>query len=146
MKCIFCGYENNDNNIYCLKCGNKLKKDKTEYNRLHYHNSDTYNRKNLIKIGIVLVIALVSFILLASTITSNIILFNNTTNSTQYNTTNYSQVNNTTQIYLGNSNSYKFHYPNCQSAQQISPEHMVTFNSRDDAISQGYHPCGICNP
>ena len=158
MKCIMCGQENNDKNIYCLNCGNKLKEDKTQYNKVDYQYNDTYDRKSLVKIGIVFVIALISFILLASTITSDIVLFNNTTNTTQYNTTNnsqynninysqyYSQNNNTTLIYLGNSNSYKFHYPNCKSAQQISPEHLVTFNSRDDAISQGYHPCGLCNP
>ena len=49
--------------------------------------------------------------------------------------------------YIGNSNSKKFHYPYCNSAGQIKEKNKVLlYGSRDDAISQGYSPCKICNP
>lgn len=46
--------------------------------------------------------------------------------------------------YIGNKNSKKFHLPTCKTLP--SPENRVYFNSRDEAISQGYTPCGNCKP
>lgn len=48
--------------------------------------------------------------------------------------------------YVGNSNSKKFHFPSCSSVPTISPEHVVYFTTRDEAISAGYVPCKKCNP
>lgn len=48
--------------------------------------------------------------------------------------------------YVGNSNSGKFHNPSCQWALKIASYNKVTFNSREDAINQGYEPCKVCNP
>ena len=48
--------------------------------------------------------------------------------------------------YVGNSNTMKFHTPNCPSASKISDRNKVTFSSRDAAINNGYVPCKICNP
>ncbi|WP_223166089.1 thermonuclease family protein [Methanobrevibacter millerae] len=48
--------------------------------------------------------------------------------------------------YIGNSNSHKFHYPTCSSCSKIAEKNKVVFNSRDDAINQGYVPCKRCNP
>ena len=48
--------------------------------------------------------------------------------------------------YVGNSNSGKFHNPSCQWALKIAGYNKVTFNSREDAINQGYEPCKVCNP
>lgn len=43
--------------------------------------------------------------------------------------------------------SHKFHYPSCRSVKKISPSNYSTSNSsRDDLISRGYDPCGICHP
>ena len=48
--------------------------------------------------------------------------------------------------YIGNSNSGKFHKRGCRSVQKMSPNNMVGFSSRNEAIGQGYSPCGRCHP
>lgn len=48
--------------------------------------------------------------------------------------------------YVGNANSKKFHYSDCASAQKIKSSNRVSFNSRDEAISNGYVPCKRCKP
>lgn len=48
--------------------------------------------------------------------------------------------------YVGNSNTGKFHEFSCRWGQKISEHNKVTFNSRNEAISQGYQPCKVCNP
>lgn len=48
--------------------------------------------------------------------------------------------------YCGSKNSDVFHLSTCGSASQISPENMVTYSSREDAINQGKRPCKKCNP
>ena len=48
--------------------------------------------------------------------------------------------------YIGNSNTGKFHELSCRWGQKISSANKVTFNSRSDAINQGYQPCKVCNP
>lgn len=51
-----------------------------------------------------------------------------------------------TKAYLGNSSSRKFHYPTCQWAQKISPNHRVWFDSREQAVKAGYVACKVCKP
>lgn len=46
--------------------------------------------------------------------------------------------------YIGNKNSKKLHLPSCRSLP--NPENRIFFNSREEAISQGFLPCGICKP
>lgn len=48
--------------------------------------------------------------------------------------------------YIGNKNTKKFHYPNCGSVAQMKEKNKVPLDSREQAISQGYDPCGNCNP
>lgn len=48
--------------------------------------------------------------------------------------------------YIANANTGKFHYASCNSAQKIKDYNKVYLTSREDAISQGYVPCKICNP
>jgi hypothetical protein len=49
--------------------------------------------------------------------------------------------------YIGNSNTMKFHRPNCISIDQMSESNKVYLNgSRDDAVSRGYKPCKRCKP
>lgn len=48
--------------------------------------------------------------------------------------------------YIGNSNTGKFHKRSCPSVNKMSPHNMVGFSSRNDAIGQGYSPCGRCHP
>ncbi len=49
--------------------------------------------------------------------------------------------------YVLNINSMKFHYPNCYAAKKILPENRqdVTL-TREEIISNGFDPCGICDP
>lgn len=48
--------------------------------------------------------------------------------------------------YVANSNTGKFHEVSCKWGQKISDHNKVTFDSRNEAISQGYQPCKVCNP
>ncbi len=49
--------------------------------------------------------------------------------------------------YVCNMNSKKFHYPNCDSVNQMKEENrLYTNHSREELIAEGYKPCGNCNP
>lgn len=49
--------------------------------------------------------------------------------------------------YVVNTNTGKFHYPSCSSADQIKPTNRWDYNGiRDELISMGYQPCKRCNP
>lgn len=49
--------------------------------------------------------------------------------------------------YILNTDSAKFHYPNCHNAKDISPENRREYTgTRDELIAQGYSPCGNCDP
>lgn len=49
--------------------------------------------------------------------------------------------------YVLNTNTGKFHYPDCSSVDQIKPEHWLDFSgNREDVIARGYQPCKKCNP
>ncbi len=46
--------------------------------------------------------------------------------------------------YIGNKNSKKFHRPDCRALP--SEKNRVEFSSREEAVGNGYSPCGICRP
>jgi micrococcal nuclease len=46
--------------------------------------------------------------------------------------------------YHGNMSSMAFHQPDCKHFN--CKNCTVPFNTRDEAISDGYHPCGMCRP
>lgn len=49
--------------------------------------------------------------------------------------------------YVLNKNTYRFHYPECQSVNDMKEKNKVFSNeSRDDIIGAGYKPCGRCEP
>lgn len=49
--------------------------------------------------------------------------------------------------YILNTNSKKIHYPDCSSVGRMSEKNKKETNLyRDELISQGYDPCGICKP
>ena len=53
----------------------------------------------------------------------------------------------TGQTYVLNTNTHKFHYPSCSSADDIKASNRQEYTgSRDDLIAQGYVPCKRCNP
>lgn len=52
-----------------------------------------------------------------------------------------------TQEYIVNTNTKKFHLPNCKSAASIRTENREEYSgTRDELIKMGYEPCQVCNP
>ena len=49
--------------------------------------------------------------------------------------------------YVLNTNSKKFHYPDCKSAAKISESNREEYTgTREELIADGYSPCGNCDP
>ena len=48
--------------------------------------------------------------------------------------------------YIGNSNSKKFHLPDCRYASNIKEENIEKSHNRNYMINQGYSPCQNCKP
>lgn len=49
--------------------------------------------------------------------------------------------------YIVNTNTGKFHYPSCSSVDQMAEKNKLEVtDSRDSLVSQGYDPCGRCDP
>ena len=49
--------------------------------------------------------------------------------------------------YVCNTNTKKFHYPDCRSVGQIKAENrMDSTDDRETLIAAGYDPCGNCHP
>lgn len=56
-------------------------------------------------------------------------------------------VTGTKQTYILNTNNKKFHKTDCSSVTHIKDSNKKNYTgSREDIISQGYTPCGHCNP
>lgn len=54
---------------------------------------------------------------------------------------------NTTVSYILNTNSMKFHYPDCSGAKKMKEENKKeSSQSREEIINMGYSPCGTCKP
>ena len=70
------------------------------------------------------------------------ILFNGISTKTE--TTDTPAVAETAETYIGNKNSKKFHTEECSSLPAES--NRVYFETREEAISLGYGPCGSCKP
>lgn len=50
-------------------------------------------------------------------------------------------------LYILNTNTKKFHYPTCSSVNDMKEKNKQEFfGTRDEAISNGYSPCGRCKP
>jgi hypothetical protein len=47
-------------------------------------------------------------------------------------------------LYHGNKRTYVFHKSSCRYFD--CPNCTVVFNSREQALNSGYHPCRVCNP
>ena len=51
------------------------------------------------------------------------------------------------QDYVLNTNTRKFHYPYCDSADKIKPKNRKEYSgTREEVIAMGYEPCKRCNP
>ena len=76
---------------------------------------------------------------------TEISLSDNSTFTTERNAniqTNETQTEIAEEMYIGNKNSKKFHRPSCNTLP--AEKNRVYFNSRDEAISEGFSPCGNC--
>ena len=52
-----------------------------------------------------------------------------------------------THEYVLNTNTMKFHYPECRSVKQMNDKNRQDVEAtRDELIARGYEPCGNCNP
>lgn len=47
---------------------------------------------------------------------------------------------------VGSVTAKKYHRPDCRFAKRIKPENLVYFKSSEEAESQGYVACKVCNP
>ncbi len=52
----------------------------------------------------------------------------------------------TKDTYVASKKSQVFHKSTCSSAKRISPENLVHYKTRQDAINDGKRPCKSCNP
>lgn len=49
--------------------------------------------------------------------------------------------------YVLNTNTHKFHYPTCDSLNEMKEENKKSYHgSREELVKQGYEPCGNCKP
>ncbi len=49
--------------------------------------------------------------------------------------------------YVLNTNSRKFHYPDCSSVEDMADRNRLDFSgTREEVIAMGYVPCKRCNP
>lgn len=49
--------------------------------------------------------------------------------------------------YILNTNTHKFHYPYCDSVQEMAEHNKLPYSgTRDEVIAMGYVPCKRCNP
>lgn len=49
--------------------------------------------------------------------------------------------------YILNTNTGKFHYPDCKSVRRMADKNKQEFHgTREEVIGMGYDPCGNCNP
>ena len=49
--------------------------------------------------------------------------------------------------YILNTNTRKFHYPNCSSVSDMKEHNKAEFfGTREEAVAAGYSPCGRCHP
>lgn len=49
-------------------------------------------------------------------------------------------------VYVGSTQSNKYHKPTCRHAKNIKPENEIWFDSANEAILNRYEPCGVCKP
>ena len=48
--------------------------------------------------------------------------------------------------FVGSKNSEVYHYPSCRYVEKIKPEHLIYFDTPEEAIEAGYRPCKVCSP
>lgn len=73
--------------------------------------------------------------------------YNESDSQNNFNTFDNSKQQQTKSSYVLNTSTKKFHLPGCRDVSKIAPDNYSTYDgSKDDIVSQGYSPCGHCNP
>ena len=72
--------------------------------------------------------------------------YNGNSNGNASNFDTYDHEDDYSSTYVGNSNSYKFHYATCRDVRKMNEGNKVKGHPRSWYISNGYSPCGHCNP
>ncbi|MBN2315870.1 MAG: hypothetical protein JXM79_18220 [Sedimentisphaerales bacterium] len=67
-------------------------------------------------------------------------------NETNTNETETDRPQTTMHGYIASNSSDIFHKPDCRWAKNISPENLVTYTNREQAIKDGKRPCKWCKP
>ena len=49
-------------------------------------------------------------------------------------------------LYIGNTRTFRFHRPDCQSTVNLGSDHSMELNSREEFLDLGYSSCRNCNP
>ena len=68
------------------------------------------------------------------------------TQSSRNNFDRYDSEKRVSTTYIGNAKTGKFHIKSCESVRKMNPANVVELGSRQEAINNGYVPCGRCNP
>ena len=51
------------------------------------------------------------------------------------------------ETYVLNTNTHRFHYPNCSSVSDMKEKNkQIIEGTREEIINMGYSPCGVCKP
>jgi micrococcal nuclease len=50
------------------------------------------------------------------------------------------------EYYVANRSSFRVHRPSCESVEDIKPEHLRRFSTREEALTEGLSPCRNCKP
>jgi len=89
----------------------------------------------------------------SSTHTTSSIVESTTTQGTTSSTTTTAIINECVSLgcpegtqFVGSKGSNKYHYCNCTWAKKIHPENLKCFNSKEEAQTEQYMPCGVCKP
>ncbi len=48
--------------------------------------------------------------------------------------------------FVGSKESGVYHYPGCRYVDRIKSANLIYFDTPEDAIAAGYHPCKVCKP
>ncbi|WP_303295193.1 zinc-ribbon domain-containing protein [Methanobrevibacter woesei] len=143
-KCPKCGEKLKGNAKFCTACGYSIEDKETK------NNKNSLNLTNILLIIIaVCCIALIGLFATGVFPADNqevaVPVENNTTEVLVASVSENESSDENTE-YVASSKTDKFHLPDCEWAQKISPQNLVTFNSREAALDSGRTPCSVCNP
>lgn len=149
VQCRECNSEVSDKANFCPKCRTPLKsnEDTPKSPKIASDKKGGFNPILIVAmIAIVAIVALGAGLLLGGSGDESAPVVNNTTETKDVAEDVNPAPASSNVTYVCSQKSDKFHLPDCEWAQKISPKNKITYNSRDAAISDGRIPCQVCNP